>query len=577
MPMPDRRSHDRRPAVEILAQERFAPYRVLPGLEELSLRELRTFDRFIVFAKGQGVEAPSVEDFLAFVAMDRSPRQLENLRLVFARVLPANAAVHGTLRAAIRQKRPRGRTCDRRPRDVIVACAHFEDYRDLPALQDIPLEELRVLDRFLIFAGERGLEIPTTGDFLAFSADTSSPRRLRSLYSALDKLLPGNPAVRLTLIEAIRRKTPEAGAPRRPGTPRAAQCSVPRDALPEDWQTSLEAMRAGEILSGLPALAATTMKSLEEALRQYAHSLRSAGLPVEISLDGIRVHEAAMIDGVILDRNGNKLRDRGSRPATLHTATMRLRQFGERHGIAADLVADLRVHENVLRRRVGAVNALKFGKFHDLPGLRDTWMLALALLEESRKSGRRATGLRLRNEALVIALWSLVPLRLQDGVLLWGEQLTRPEGRYQIGLVTNKTDEPLEGPLHDRLKPFLDALVLEGVDAGYLDIMRDRAIAERLPLLRRLDGGPLDSRYPSTVWLKHMGTGAHIARTRVHTELARFGPQGVEAALALCAQTDTRTKAFYRGKAARDAEVRRGQDLVELLCDELDSEDPGAE
>jgi len=53
--------------------------------------------------------------------------------------------------------------------------------------------------------------------------------------------------------------------------------------------------------------------------------------------------------------------------------------------------------------------------------------------------------------------------------------------------------------------------------------------------------------YPSSVWRRHFGTGAHTSRARVHTELGRLGPEGVEV-----------------------AQRRRGQDMVDgLLAENL--------
>ena len=67
-----------------------------------------------------------------------------------------------------------------------------------------------MLARFLGFVEARGITVPTEADYLAFTGDTGSSRRLRSLKSALDRLLPGNPAVHVVLAAAIEAKEPTA-------------------------------------------------------------------------------------------------------------------------------------------------------------------------------------------------------------------------------------------------------------------------------------------------------------------------------------------------------------------------------
>ncbi|WP_306131915.1 hypothetical protein [Roseivivax marinus] len=98
--------------------------------------------------------------------------------------------------------------------------------------------------------------------------------------------------------------------------------------------------------------------------------------------------------------------------------------------------------------------------------------------------------------------------------------------------------------------------------------MRDRAIASSEPVFRDVAGRMLAKGYPSTVWRTHTGTGAHISRTRIHTELGQLGPEGVSAALALTAQRDARSQQFYQGKAVAAAQRRTGQNMIDDLLGE---------
>lgn len=558
-------TYDTRHREEILSSEHFAPYRTSARISEVGLRELRTLDAFFLWAEQKAVEVPSIEDFLAFTADTFSTRKLDNLRTAFDRIAPEGAAITQSVRAAIRRKRKSSRHCDRRSRDVIIAGAHFEPYRQIPALMEVKLEDLRALDRFLVFAEERSIELPSVEDFLSFAEDAGSSRRLRSLKTALERVLPGNPAVLLTLQEAIWKKSPKRAG--KPSTPRpAARYRVPRKALPSEWQAAFFAMRSGQELGGLRPPAKSTLKNMEEVLQEYAKTMMDANLPVAITVEGVRRLETARTLRANA-RSAKRYQDEGDRPATRHTAVQRIRAFAQHLGLDPLLISALHAHENALRRKLGRVVPLKFAKLNRLPDLAETWALALRLCKESQQTSRRQTKLRLLNEAAMIALWSLLPLRLADGQLHWGRDITWTGQGYRIDIDTQKAEVALSGRLHPHLTPFLDALVLQGVDPVYLEVMRSKALAEELPLFRATTGRKLAAGQPSKVWAKHMGTGAHISRSRVHTELGRLGPEGVAAALAVNAQIDPRSAVYYQGQAIARAKMTRGQDLMGDLLD----------
>ncbi len=563
-------TYDTRSREEILAADHFAPFRDAPGLPGIGLRELRTLDRFFRFAAARGVRVPAVADFLAFVGTGGSTRRLDDLRTAFDRLLPAGTPVRDTVRAAIRTIRPRSRTCDRRDRQALRDDPLMAPYRDLPAFAEVPLEDLRLLARFLAFAEARGVEVPTEADYLAFAAGQRSSRRLRSLKAALDRLLPGNPAVHVVLAAAIARKSPPrpSRAGQKPRPPAARR--VARTDLPAAWQALLRNMRLGALPVHLAAPAASVIDSMEDVLREYARVQRDAGAPVEISVEGLRRLEAARAAHAARRRNP-AYKAQGNRPATLHTATMRLRQFAQALELDPQLLAALRAHENRLRQQCGTVVPLKFGRLDSLPGLAAIWGLAARLRAQSAAATCRRTRLRLINEAGVVALWTLLPLRLRDGQLRWGRDV-RHDSRYRIDIATAKEDVPLRGALHEVLTPFLDALILAGMDPVWLDEMRRRAMDDQLPLFRAVNGRQLAASYPSTVWRKHFGTGAHIARSRVHSELGQLGPEGVRAALALNAQSDPRSAEAYQSQAVAAALRRRGQDMIDgLLAECLDA------
>lgn len=566
--------YDTRSREELLSAPHFAPFLEAPRLGEIGLRELRTLDRFFAFAAANDVAVPEVEDFLNFVAEDASPRRLENLRTALDRLLPAGTPVRRTVRDAIRLKRPRSRICDRTDRDTLLASPLMSPYRELPTMVDLGLEDLRVFVRFLQFSEARSITVPTVEDYLAFAGDVASSRRLRSLKFAIETLIPGSPAAHVILAEAIARKSPprvsRAGSKPRP----PATCRVPFEELPAEWRAQLSRMRVGAVAVHERAYAASVLDSMMEVLREYAKAQGDAGAEVAITIEGIRRMETRRTERAP-DSEASRYTLQGDRPATRHTAVMRLRQFAEALGIDTLTLAAIRAHENTLRTDLDSVVPLKFGRYDRLPDLKATWRLAHDLLEKSRTTRRRQTKLRLANEAFCIAFWTLIPLRLEDGQINWGDDITFDGARYKVDIDTHKESEPLRGRLHPRLAPFLDAQVCRGMDATYLEHFREEAINQELSLLRDISGRQLSKGYPSAVWRKYMGTGAHIARTRIHSELGKLGPEGVEMALAMNAQRDPRTRLAYQSAAVAETQRRRGQDMIDDLMAEALEETGG--
>ena len=553
-----KRHYDNRSRDEILAGDRLAPFRTAPAVDHLRLGHLRTLDRFIAFAEAQGIVTPTVDDFLAFCEGDRSTRKLKVLQRAFNELLPVTAPARQTVSEAIRRKLPRKSRKDWRTREELRSDPLFEPYRQLPSFETIPVEYLRALSRFLSFMRIHGVKKPSVDHYLTYAKDAQSVRSLDQLAKAFDALLPGNPSSIGPLREAITQKRSATRTPKARGPGRPARRRLAVTELPADWQRCLKSLR----IRSEPVA-----KSMEDMLREYAFVQRQAGLPLAITVDGVRRFEAFRTAQAAAKENP-QYEGQGDRPATRHIYAKRIREFVELLHLDPLLIAALRQHERRLNRELASVVPLKFGRLDDLPGLAETWGLAVRLLLEGEQAKRRGTKLRLLNEAAVIALWTLMPLRRGDGQLRWGRDVWFDGERYRIDIVTKKEGEPLQGRLHEALTSFLDALTLRGVDRAYLREMRAQAEAEELPLFRHHTGRQFKETYFYGVWKKHMGTGAHISRTRVHSELGKLGPEGVRSALALCAQRDPRTAAAYQSEAVSRALREKGQDMIDALLTE---------
>ena len=320
--------YDTRSREKLLSAPHFAPYLEVPRLAEIGLRELRTLDAFFAFAAANDVAVPEVGDFLNFVSEDASPRRLENLRTALDRLLPAGRPVLRTVRDAIRIKKPRSRVCDWTDRDTLLAHPLMAPFRDLPEMADLGLEDLRVFARFLEFTEARSIIAPSVEDYLAFAGDVSSSRRLRSLKIAIETPMPGSPAAHVVLAEAITRKSPprvsRAGSKPRPPATRRVDFAD----LPEEWRAQIGRMRAGAVAVHERAYAASVLDSMIEVLREYAKAQVDAGAEMAITIEGIRRIEARRTT-FAPDAETARYSGQGDRPATRHTAVMRLRQFAE--------------------------------------------------------------------------------------------------------------------------------------------------------------------------------------------------------------------------------------------------------
>lgn len=440
--------------------------------------------------------------------------------------------------------------------------------------------EMRAVDRFLLFCAVQGRAGREVDDLLAFARADASSMLLRTVRKGLEAFLTSaHPAV--VAAEAAhsrkeagryrrRRAGGEADAPTRASV-RALAVSVPADALPEAWRQALDALRAGRRGRGAAPRSIDTMTT---AARQLVWAARRAGLPDAISLDTVRAYDRA-------------LEERGARASSRAILFASLRALGRRIGVEEELLADLGDLVAHYERRARGEGKLKEGRLADLPDLGAVFDHANALLDEAAGVTDRRRRVTLYVDGAALAFLSLIPLRNQDTVLVWGRDVCwigddGPEEwglserdeplHYYLDLRTSKIDAALAGPLAPILTPFLDALILRGQDERLLPELRRRIMEARSPVFPRTNGAPRSARGLSSRWRAHLGTGSIISRTRIHTMLGALGERGTRAALALCAQRSPRTAAWYQAEALGRRRMLEGQEMIAAMF-ELTEED----
>jgi hypothetical protein len=258
----------------------------------------------------------------------------------------------------------------------------------------------------------------------------------------------------------------------------------------------------------------------------------------------------------------NELKRRGATNATIEINISALRRFAEVLGLDRGIMADLRNIERDFFRKKQSDIPKKFARLDELGSVDGVLGRAINLLAASRSERSLELRVAKLNAAATLALFSLIPLRVKDTNLLWGVHVTHTGQRYRLDIRTSKCGTEFHGEVCDFVTPFLDALLLRGCDETYLGMKRQEALQSKQVLFAHANGRHMSNRRVANLWQRHIECGPHIARSAVHTELGRMGRNGVEMALSLCAQRDSRTARYYQGKAMHDALLLEANGLL---------------
>ncbi|WP_141104857.1 hypothetical protein [Thioclava sp. IC9] len=290
---------------------------------------------------------------------------------------------------------------------------------------------------------------------------------------------------------------------------------------------------------------------MQNYARQLVFTARESGTPEDFNLQSLQAYHAA-------------LEERGLRSSSIEIQFRFLGRLAFFVGADADICRKISAATAYHRSKRLLARKKKEDQFRRLPDIGEIFMLADCLKSE----GSRASHATVRNTKLVdaaaLTFLSLVPLRNKDTVLLWGKHISlvaQPEGEwvYRIDTRLSKTLVNFNGFLHPILNSFLEAVLLQGRHEAFLPRLRAEAIRRQAPVFPKSTGEPRNAQSLSRRWAVHFGMGSHIARTHLHTVLGQMGPEGVEAALSLCAQRSFQTRKEYQAEAYYDALIRQSQ------------------
>ncbi|MCB1313882.1 MAG: hypothetical protein KDK29_19250 [Sedimentitalea sp.] len=477
--------------------------------------------------------------FSAFGKHVGSRGALADLEKALCKLFPPSHELRVELRAAVKDHR---HYVDGTPMLIdLMAGPYWLPFLPYRRLDHLSRPEILRLDQWLSWLYENEIQQPLAQHYLRFSEQSASELPLIALQKSFASLdLPKVHSIEIELPKAISLKRHQRTSKNRKP---ADRCKVDRVSdLPGEWKDAIYGLRAVQSPTGARCPASGFLATVEKVLYDFARSCREQGI-------------APKFDNECIVSYARKMKQREYRANTRQINLSALNRF-RRHvqsdnvnqklirGLFGDIRRDERSEVSRLNQKLSRVGSIEA-----------TLQKAVELLEKSRHQRSLILRTSYLCAATALALFSLIPLRVSDSNLIWGENVWFEAGRYFIEVETGKTGRIFRGPLCDFLTPFLDALLLNGRADAYLLRAREDAVANFLPVFAKANNDEMSDQRVKNIWYRHLGCGMHVTRARIHTELGKLGAKGVETALILCAQKDQKTAEYYQGRAMHDAHL----------------------
>lgn len=321
--------------------------------------------------------------------------------------------------------------------------------------------------------------------------------------------------------------------------PKTLTFSLPVNALPANWQEAIEDMGVGNDGIEQHAPAPSLLKTQIRKICELAKICVDGAHDINLTIETVTAYERSLLS-----------RERPLSPTTVKSSIRHIRDFalylGATEPVADHLRSRVRFHEG----RTANALPLKEQKIRKIPTYTEIFEDAFDLLGRANVTNSKRVAQRCRNFATALTLMCPFPLRVADSCLRFGENLTwNGEGYHLLVAATSKTGEPFHARIAPFFGMFIDQLVLQGADSDYLEDLRERAIRQQRLLFENPGSNAVFDGYVSYAWRETYGTGSHIARTKIHDELAIHGLKGVEGALRACGHRSERSAEHYRTRA----------------------------
>lgn len=432
-----------------------------------------------------------------------------------------------------------------RPRRVTLAKLSGPHWADIIAQYDVRgmlergelrTEDVSALDAFLKFSTDVHSQIINVDVLRSWSRAHSSPdklSRLKRAFAALFEPSPAHLAIDQVRREVARKYTPPSGTYRR----RARKFSVFPEELPPEWRSALGRMKLGDVGVDAAATAPSYVQTTETKLCEFTRACLGAGEAPNFSVGGLVIYERSLHS-----------RARPLSPRTIKSSLRQLRDFAQYIGASQEVYTHLAGRLRFWGNRITRTPAQKEAKVLALPSYAEIFGIVFDLLGRSDE-GDPLERQKFRNHAVAVALMCAFPLRLADTRLRFGHEILWDGRRYSFNILTSKTGAEFQPTLQPIFGWFVDQLVLQGSNSVFLEEMRAEAFRTERHLFVDYSGKPLHAGYVSYAWREVLGTGCHIARSKIHDEFAELGQEGVELAMTACTHRSQKTAEFYRSRA----------------------------
>lgn len=323
--------------------------------------------------------------------------------------------------------------------------------------------------------------------------------------------------------------------------------SLPLSEFPRHFRLAIKRLETPR--KGRRRYSETSIKTTVHGFGQYLKVVQEVGLPLELSPEGL----SEFIDA--LDSRGIKNSTRLTYMAAVQAMAKEVKYPAEERRL---ILEDCEIYREEMMREVPE----KVRKLAAHPiTLRDIAKAAVMWRDEARKANSPNKRHTYFQRSGVLALLSLVPLRISDvNAIIVGEHLKRVDEGWSLTISSKKTRYRHNGALHHSLTRYLDDLLLYGEGGPVLP-----RYAQRMgtPLFATETNEHLSSR--TLAYNFKVATGGHhtphIVRTLVHDDLAKYGAYGAELARILCGQTSPETAKSYEINAGR-IRVEKAQEIL---------------
>lgn len=313
--------------------------------------------------------------------------------------------------------------------------------------------------------------------------------------------------------------------------------ALPISRFPRKFQLALQRLEMPR--KGRRRYSPASIQTVAHGFGQYLMAVYKAGMPLELSPEGL----GAFVDN--LDARRIKSSTRLAYMAAVQALAKEVRYPAAERRL---ILEDCEIYREEMMREVPE----KVRKLAAHPiALQDIAQAAVKWRDEARKANSPNKRLTYFQRSAVLALLSLVPLRISDvNAITIGQHIKRNEDGWYLTISSQKTGYRHTGPLHHSLTRYLDDLLLYGEGGPVLP-----RYAQRMgtPLFATETNEHLSSRTLAMSFKAAMGGHhtPHIVRTLVHDALASYGSYGSQLARTLCGQSSPETAKSYEIHAAR--------------------------